>query len=447
MSVSAVFCGFAALSTGPLPASASNSYTLCLPESGLTSCQFQSFTEAVTSLRDGDRLHIEPGDYREAAVLTASNVTITAAEGAALRDTAADGKAALVIMGDDTVIEGLECSGINVPAYNGACIRLRGRNLTLRNVHFHDSQQGLLSGGDVGEVIVEDSVFERLGAIGRAHAIYMSGGDHLIVRGSRLVSSRDEGHEIKSRARRTTIENSIIGSELGRDSRSIDLPNGGEITIVNNVIQKGPNSANPDMIGIALEKEKQQHPLGDILIRGNTLIMDRPGRVLHSLVPVEMTGNIIVAGSPHTGNKWYPDRIAAGLPPMPALEMVVASRDEASQRDLPRSRPGKAPRTDGTALTTVDGVVTWQGQPLSLTIPETSIVELLSSQPGETASINEIYQLIEPHKSKPASSAKERQTIVLNTIKTLRNKFRDVDQAFSAMTFRPGQGFVWDESL
>ncbi|TQV76230.1 right-handed parallel beta-helix repeat-containing protein [Denitrobaculum tricleocarpae] len=431
----------------PSSAAASSSLTLCTAESGLQNCQFHSFSEAIAALNDGDQLHIETGDYREGAVLTANSVTITAAEGAALRDTAVEGKAALVILGNDTVIEGLECSGINVPDYNGACIRLRGRNLTLRNVHFHDSQQGLLSGGEVGEVIVEDSVFERLGAIGRAHAIYMSGGDHLIVRDSRLVSSRDEGHEIKSRARKTTIENSIIGSELGRDSRTIDLPNGGEITIVNNVIQKGPNSANPDMIGIALEKEKKQHPQGNILIRGNTLIMDRPGRVLHSLVPVEMTGNAIVAGSPHTGNKWYPDRIAAGLPPMPALEMVVAGRDEELQRDLPRFRPGEAPRTDGTALTTVDGVVTWQGQPLSLTAHETSIVDLLSSQPGETASINEIYRLIEPHRSKPVSSAKERQTIVLNTIKTLRNKFRDVDQAFSAMTFRPGQGFVWDESL
>lgn len=436
-----------ALLTLSSPAAASNSVTLCPAESSLDNCQFRSFNEAITSLGDGDQLHIEPGEYREGAVLTANNVTITAAKGAALRDTAVEGKAALVILGNDTVIEGLECSGINVPAYNGACIRLRGRNLTLRNVYFHDSQQGLLSGGEVGEVIVEDSRFERLGAIGRAHAIYMSGGDHLIVRRSRLLSSQDEGHEVKSRARKTTIQDSVLGSELARDSRTIDLPNGGEITIVNNVIQKGPNSANPDLIGIALEKDVQQHPEGDIVITGNTLIMDRPGRVLHSLIPIEMVGNVIVAGSPQTGNKWYADRVAAGLPPAPALEMVVAGRDERSQRDLPRLRPDAAPAPDRTALTSVDGIVNWQGQPVVLTMPEASIVELLSSQPGETASFNELYELIEPHQEKREPSAKGRQVVVLNTIKTLRRKFRKVDQSFSAMTFKPGKGFVWDESL
>ncbi len=429
------------------PAAASNSLTLCPAESGHENCQFHSFNEAITSLSDGDRLHIEAGEYREGAILTANSVTITAAEGAALRDTAVDGKAALVILGNDTVIEGLECSGISVPAYNGACIRLRGRNLILRNVYFHDSQQGLLSGGEVGEVIVEDSRFERLGAIGRAHAIYMSGGDHLIVRRSRLLSSQDEGHEIKSRARKTTIEDSVIGSELGRDSRTIDLPNGGEIRIVNNVIQKGPHSANPDLIGIALEKDLQQHPVGNIVITGNTLIMDRPGRVLHSLIPIEMVGNVIVAGSPQTGNKWYPDRVAAGLPPAPALQMVVAGQDEQSQRDIRTPRPDEAPVPDRTDLTSVDGVVNWQGQPVALTLPETSIVELLSSQPGETASFNELYQLIEPHQEKQESSAKGRQMVVLNTIKTLRRKFRNVDQSFTAMTFKPGKGFVWDENF
>lgn len=445
--VTAMLTGLIILVGSHNSSEASNSFTLCTPENELTTCQFYSFSEAVASLRDGDRLHIEPGEYREGAVLTANGITITAAKGAALRDTAVEGKAALVILGNDTVIDGLECSGINVPAYNGACIRLRGRNLTLRNVYFHDAQQGLLSGGEVGEVIIEDSTFERLGAIGRAHAIYMSGGDHLIVRRSSILSSKDDGHEIKSRARKTTIEDSKIGSKRGRDSRTIDLPNGGEITITNNVIQKGPNSANPDLIGIALEKTVQQHPGSNILITGNTLIMDRPGRVLHTLIPAKMFGNVIVAGSPQSANKWYADRVAAGLPAAPALEMVVAGQDEQSQRNTPRQRPDEVAAPSRTALTTVNGVVNWQGQPLVLTMPETSIVDLLSSQPGKTASFKELYNLIEPHQQRPASSAKARQVIVLNTIKTLRRKFRDVDQSFTAMTFKPGRGFVWDETL
>lgn len=437
------------------PTSAARIVTLCPPESEqpdsqTQDCQFRSLSEAIASLKDGDRLEIAAGEYREAALLTANGITIVAAKGAALKDTAYDGKAALLIRGNDTVIEGLECSGIEVPAQNGACIRLRGRNLTLRNVYFHDSQQGLLSGGDVGEVIVEDSKFERLGAIGRAHAIYMSGGDHLIVRRSQVLSSKDEGHEIKSRARKTTIEDNEIGSLLGRDSRAIDLPNGGDITIRNNIIQKGPNSLNPDLIGIALEKSLEPHPNSQAVVTGNTLILDRPGRLMHSLIPVEMTGNNIVSGSPRSGNNWHPDRMAAGLPPMPALERVVLRdsrqddpEQQASSDQTPRLGSLVSKKQHFTDLASKDNVLTWRGQPLVLTSPESSIVNLLSSQPGETASFADLYKLIEPDKE---SSAKERQTIVLGTIKTLRRKFRDVDQSFSAVAFKPGKGFVWDES-
>ncbi len=446
-SVFAILTGFTVLAGQAGATEASDRLTLCNPEVSGKTCHFSSFNAAISALKDGDRLHIEAGDYREGATLTANSVTITADKGAALRDTAVDGKAALVILGNDTVIEGLECSGIAVPAYNGACIRLRGRNLVLRNVYFHDSQQGLLSGGEVGEVVIEDSLFERLGAIGRAHAIYMSGGDHLIVRRSKILSSRDEGHEIKSRARKTTIEESEIGSLAGNDSRSIDLPNGGEIRIVNNVIQKGPNSLNPDLIGIALEKDDPQHPPGPVIITGNTLIMDRPGRVLHSLVPAEMLGNSIVSGSPQTGNEWYPDRVAAGLAAAPALERVVAENLPQDQRDPARRQSGETAYKRPSELLIGGDNVTWRGRPLALTPPETSVVQHLASQPGETASFSELYQLLEPDDKRATSSAKTRQTIVLSAIKTLRGKFRAVDQSFRAMTFKPGQGIVWDESL
>jgi hypothetical protein len=428
---------------------ASRTVTLCAPGNLAKHCQFHSFTAAVESLQDGDRLEMEAGDYREAAVLTANGVTIAAARGAALRDTAAEGKAALLIMSNNTVVEGLECSGIVVPDLNGACIRLRGRNLTLRNVHFHDSQQGLLSGGEVGVVIVEDSLFERLGSVGRAHAIYMSGGTHLIVRRSRIVSSREEAHEIKSRALKTTIEDSEIGSSLGQDSRTIDLPNGGSITIRNNVLQKGPNSANPDLIGIALEDDSPTHPDSTAIITGNTIIMDRPGLLVHSTVPVEMTDNNIVAGSPRSGNRWYPDRLAAGLPPAPELQPVAlgrTSQDEWAQSAPSRQRAKDRVAFSKTGLAKVDQTVTWLGHPLSLTATESSIVALLSSRPGESTPLIELYKIIKPVESRLRPSAKDRQNVVLSAIKELRRKFRDVDQSFSAMTFQPGKGFIWDEN-
>jgi hypothetical protein len=128
-------------------------------------CGYAGLSAVFGSLRPGDRVVMAPGEYREAAILRVDRITIVAEDGAHLLGVAAGGKAALVIAGNDTVIEGLECSDIAVPDRNGACIRLEGRNLTLRGVHFHDSEQGILGGG--GTVLIEDSTFERLGKGGR----------------------------------------------------------------------------------------------------------------------------------------------------------------------------------------------------------------------------------------------------------------------------------------
>ena len=62
----------------------------------------------------------------------------------------------------------------------------------------------------------------------------------LVLRRSRVVESVGEGHEVKSRAARTIIENNVIASLTGVDSRQIDLPNGGDIVIRGNVLEKGP---------------------------------------------------------------------------------------------------------------------------------------------------------------------------------------------------------------
>jgi DNA-binding response OmpR family regulator len=162
-----------------------------------------------------------------------------------------------------------------------------------------------------------------------------------------------------------------------------------------------------------------------------------------------MTDNNIVAGSPRSGNRWYPDRLAAGLPPAPALQPVAlgrTSQDEWAQSAPSRQRAKDRVAFSKTGLAKVDQTVTWLGHPLSLTATESSIVALLSSRPGESTPLIELYKIIKPDESRLMPSAKDRQNVVLSAIKELRRKFRDVDQSFSAMTFQPGKGFIWDEN-
>jgi hypothetical protein len=281
-------------------------------------CLVHGIADGLSLAKRGDTIVIAAGTYRDAGVLNADGVTIKAEPGAHLTGAAAEGKAALVIKGHDTVIDGLECSQIRVPDRNGACVRLEGRGLLLRNVHFHDSQQGLLTGPDGGKVVIENSRFERLGADGHAHGIYVAECESLTVRHSVFLSGTDQGHEIKSRAARTVIEDSLVASMDGDDSRLVDVPNGGEVIIRNSVFQKGAKSANGTLIGYGLEG--LGHTVNTLKLEGGTFIIDRkPGRLIHSVVTPEMAGIVVVGGDRIDQATWYPTRAAAKLPPYPGL--------------------------------------------------------------------------------------------------------------------------------
>ena len=235
---------------------------------------------------------------------------------------AINGKGALVIQGNDVTVEGLECSEITVRHNNGACIRQEGRNLTLRNVYFHDSQQGILGGGNLGTIRIEDSRFERLGYGGKAHAVYISDGvEKLIITGSHILASKGQGHEVKSRAAVTMLEHNVIASLGGQDSRLVDIPNGGEIVIRYNVLEAGPRSANWQMIGIGLEGI--QHPVNKAQITNNIILIDHPRAVLlASKVETVVRGNLLIGGKPMEGNRHFRNRTAAGLPAYPYLPPV-----------------------------------------------------------------------------------------------------------------------------
>ena len=296
-----------------------------------------TLTDGLSRAAAGSVVTLASGTYREAGILTANNVTLRAEVGARVVGVAADGKAALVIRGNGTVVEGLECSGIAVPDHNGACIRLEGRNLTVRRVHFHDAEEGMLIGDQGGTVVIEDSRFERLGATGRAHGVYANHIQELTIRRSCFLSSRDQGHEVKSRALRTVIENSIIASLDGFDSRLIDIPNGGDLIIRNSILEKGPGSSNPDTIGAGLEGITW--PVSRVHLENSIVIFDRPEAILiNGSASTTFSGARMVGGGrqppPEVG--WLPNREAARLPSYPdSLESLVDAQEKLLK--LPRA--------------------------------------------------------------------------------------------------------------
>ena len=230
---------------------------------------------ALKNAKDGSIIELSAGLYQDGGVLKANFVTIQGQSGTHLQGFSAAGKGTLVIKGDSAEIINIECSGVKVKDKNGACVRLQGQNLTLRNVYFHDSQQGLLTGHSPGSVFIENSRFERLGRAGRAHAIYVGGGE-LYIHNSTFIASKDEGHEIKSRAEKTVILSSTIASLDGKDSRLVDVPNGGELSISNSTLQQGNNTSNWNLIGYGMEGIK--HPTNTVSLTKNVFILESSKR-------------------------------------------------------------------------------------------------------------------------------------------------------------------------
>src|SRR5262244_2595146 len=71
-----------------------------------------------------------------------------------------NGKAILIISGNNITVQNLEFSGAKVADENGAGIRYEGGNLTIRHSDFHDNEDGILGqGGPSNTLLIERSTF------------------------------------------------------------------------------------------------------------------------------------------------------------------------------------------------------------------------------------------------------------------------------------------------
>jgi len=226
----------------------------------------------------GDVIEIDPGAYADCAVWRADNITIRGGGKAHVKDVSCEGKGIWVIKGRNTTVDGIEFSGADVPNNNGAGIRHEGVNLVVRNSHFHDNEQGILTSHDPASIVtVIDSRFERNGKCEPecAHGIYAGRIKSLRVFGS-TFREQHVGHHIKSRAFYTEV----VGCHLedgvkGTTSYVINLPNGGDAVIRQNYLQKGPNAHSHAAL-ISIGEEGAKNPGKGYRIEGNTFRNDHP---------------------------------------------------------------------------------------------------------------------------------------------------------------------------
>ena len=219
-----------------------------------------TLAQALATAADGDTIALMPGTYQgQTGVVTQRRLTIRAVDGRPVLEAkgrVAERKAILVVRGGDVTIENLEFRGARADDANGAGIRHETGKLTVRNCLFLDNEAGILTGNDAtAELVVEDSEFGLAPRIegGLHHLLYVGRIGKFSVRGSRFYSGY-EGHLIKSRASESRIAYNLIhDGDEGQASYEIDLPNGGLVWVIGNVIGQGTGAQNPVMVAYGSE--------------------------------------------------------------------------------------------------------------------------------------------------------------------------------------------------
>jgi hypothetical protein len=236
-------------------------------------------SQAAAVARPGDVVKIAAGDYHgDVATWSADGLTICAAGGRVrlfADGNSAEGKAIWVIGGARVTIDGIDYIGAKVPDANGAGIRAQGGELTVLNSGFYDNENGIL-GGDGATLTIDRCEFARGGAgDGQSHNIYIGFANRLTVSASYFHEAK-AGHNLKSRARETHIENSyFIDGPRGSSSYLADFPSGGAVTLRGNLFHKGPEAENSTAISFGAEGMKWQ--VNTLEMLHNTVVMTRGG--------------------------------------------------------------------------------------------------------------------------------------------------------------------------
>ncbi len=237
---------------------------------------FDDLQEAVSSVRMGTAtIRIAPGVYRQCAVQQGGRITFKAAEpGTAIfeKETCED-KAALVLRGQGSAVDGLVFRGYSVSDGNGAGIRAEMGDLTVTNSMFLDSQEGILGGEPTGQrITIDRSTFSGLGqcdeAVNCSHSIYLGNKGSVTITNSRFERGTG-GHYVKLRVPNVTITDNSFDDTAGRKTNyMIDLPDGARGLIARNTFVQGKGKENGSGL-IVVAAENKSFPSAGLRVEDN----------------------------------------------------------------------------------------------------------------------------------------------------------------------------------
>jgi hypothetical protein len=217
----------------------------------------KTLASGVALAQAGDRIILDAGTYVDNTASIVIPLTIEGAgAGATLSITKpiSNGKGILVVDANVTV-RNITFQGAQVADRNGAGIRFQAGSLTVDNCTFVNNQNGILANRNIpGTLTINGSRFTGNGyGDGYTHGIYIGEIGQLTVTGS-TFSAQKAGHNIKSRALRTTVIQTILDDGVtGSSAYAIDISNGGVAVIDGVTVTQGTKTTNPAMIAYGAE--------------------------------------------------------------------------------------------------------------------------------------------------------------------------------------------------
>jgi hypothetical protein len=304
--------------------------------------QYNSLGEVASAYKPGDTIRITKSLDNQSGAFVTGDVTIVCDPGVKLTWSAgtnlrpAWGKGFLVFEGTTTnaTVKGCEMSGMLLaggPGGNAAGIRASAplATLTVDGVNIHDSNNGILGGGAKTTVI--NSRFSRngvfTGGTANVHNVYFDTIDELIVDKSYFGPVKP-ANLFKSRAKKTTITNSVFEStsDMG-GSYLIDLPNGGQAVVKNNVLVKAPNQPQRFILSYGVEGFPADGRVNSYEFANNIVISDMPTAAFINLAAggvMNFHDDVLVGkfdqmNAPIANAKFFASRAEAGMQPAPAV--------------------------------------------------------------------------------------------------------------------------------
>ncbi len=268
---------------------------------------FQTIDEAVQSIRMGTAtILIAPGVYHQCTIQSGGHITFKAVTpGTAIFEgTACEDKAAFVLRGQGSVVDGIVFRKIAVGDGNGAGIRSEVGDLVVRNSMFLDNQEGILGGIANGQkIVIDHSTFAGLGQCditpSCSHSIYLANLGSVTVTNSRFERGTG-GHYVKLRTPHVTItDNSFDDTKGSKTNYMIDLSQGATGLIARNTFVQGAHKENHSGL-IVVSAEAKTYSAAGLRIEDNDASL-APGAPTNPAFIANMSGDQLAIGTNRLG--------------------------------------------------------------------------------------------------------------------------------------------------